>query len=137
MCFILDDEYDQPLVAEKNIICFKQTDRFFKESRFKSNYYDFNYEAKKLYAQPEPLKIHQSPNPKFHEIREGFHSYRNPYQLPSAVFIIPKGASYYVNPSHDAYVSDEIIYSGILLRKNRTLPVDLQKRLDEIMETLS
>lgn len=37
-----------------------------------------------------------------------------PWQIPNAVFVIPKGATYYYNSKYREYVSDQIAFLGFL-----------------------
>ena len=113
MCFVLDDKYLFPQVAEKDIVCYKILDR-----RTSPHQYWFEYKKNEK-TERIRLVVHQNNAVDTAWINEGYHSYKsfwqyipkydNFAQIPRAHFgiykmVIPKGTTYYENDSE--YVSE-------------------------------
>lgn len=118
MCFIIHPDYSKPLIADKNILCFKKgtlawtgiydIHRVF-VSLFRGHIYRFQ--------EPQP-KIELNSEGGF--ILEGYHSYTPEHtlvSLPACCFvsitlvkcIIPRGSTYYYNPDTHEYVSSSLM----------------------------
>lgn len=122
MCFYVNQNNPNPIIAAENIECYKVGYKTFLskaenafESQFRHYIYSLNDEQPELQLEPEydtelGLEI----------IHKGYHSYSN---LTTAIVnafsdqvvvkcIIPKGATYYYNPIRDEYVSTSIIITN-------------------------
>ena len=113
MCFYVDIDNSEELVAEDDIKCYKM---LHVDSRGKifSTVYRFAYELGEIYRVAESLKIVKEGDSGRNVIGYGFHSYIDlevaskqvyPHTvLELAVAVIPKGSRYYENETE--YVSD-------------------------------
>lgn len=132
MCFHIDPNHPNKLVAESDIICYKafcgSKDRMLKEKGiiYDDNYFysiwmQYQYNKGQLYEVENAFQItFNSFTTRSNEIIEtGFHSYIDPleYNLMAwGIFggylvkcIIPVGAEYYINEKVGEYVSNKII----------------------------
>ena len=120
MCFRIDIDHKDPLVATEDIICYKtvfEMDDDFVMSVHKR----FIYTFETLYRLGKNISVKDSVNGSF--ISEGFHSYvtlatadKSLFDLyggiPGEVTVeccIPTGSTYYYSKEYDEYVSDSII----------------------------
>ena len=107
MCFIIDFNHQKQLVADKDIICYKRSDKYTDNKTFIPEWYcDFVYKLGKRYK----TRIHEDDG----FISKGFHSYSSTKRFTQFAYryvecIIPKGSKYYFNPTDMEYVSNQII----------------------------
>ena len=108
MCFDIHDRHRAAKTAKKDVTCYKTL-----EKDRTSVHQNFKYRIGKLYRQPSKLHVFAG------EINAGFHSYSsmsmlkrkmswNDDNLRSFKCVIPKGSTYYFNPSRHEYESDSI-----------------------------
>ena len=118
MCFIINDDFKEPLIAEEDIVCYKTChESLLIQDAYISILRGFIYEKGKRYDLDKPLKIKLSDLFDSHIIENGFHSFCTyDYAKDETYYfslimecIIPKGSTYYHNPDFVEYVSDSII----------------------------
>lgn len=111
MCFYIHEKFPKPLIAKKDIVCWKVGE--VKAGLFAPEWHlNFFYREGKRKRKVR-LEVERA------EISRGYHSYttRAHAEILSMAqdvgkFIIPKGATYYKNPDEKEYVSNTIIYTG-------------------------
>ena len=138
MCFYFKDHVNQetPLVADKDILCYKVLNRFNDDKHFKSLHQGFKYSRGKTYEIPAFGADHdliKDPGVgaliNVHVITQGFHSFDSLGRAVSdadrlrwsstmicwsstmiCLFVIPKGTEYFYNSDAGEYVSKKIIF---------------------------
>jgi len=116
MCFSVHQNHRQPKTAKRDIVCYK--------TLLKGNVsviQDFKYRIGKRYVLADGLAdgLHVTVNLSLSmggDIAVGFHSYSSMRKTKAHVSrmklpyrcVIPKGSTYYFNPSRHEYVSDSI-----------------------------
>ena len=120
MCFTVHKRYPNPLVAKRDIVCYKTMFSSPGKEVFASMYRGFKYEIGKEYSLGKELRVRYETGDftcvVYRDIREGFHSFSNKKELSDAASesysrvkcIIPEGSTYYYNPDDREYVSDRI-----------------------------
>jgi hypothetical protein len=114
MCFALDENHHNVLIANKDIVCYKFLD--VDGDRIVSPYRKFIYNFNETYSTYHSLKVIND------NVHEGYHSYT---KLKIVVrqacnrniivrCIIPKGSEYYINDYDEEYVSNNIIIKEIV-----------------------
>jgi len=118
MCFekfVKSKKDNIPLIAEKDIICYKIVFKKFLGLYYKSLYRRFVYHHYKLYKCT--FDVYPALNSNYMKVEAGFHSYKDRdiaiynldvYENRGIIvkFIIPKGSKYYENARE--YVSNQI-----------------------------
>ena len=122
MCFIIDHDHPNALIAKKDIVCYKQmyTIGVGEIRIFRSPFFNFEYKFDKLYELEKPCELYEDQEPGL--IHRGFHSYAklqtarnlNTCNRIITQCIIPQGAEYYVNNYDDEYVSNKIIIKKVI-----------------------
>ena len=116
MCFYLNLNNLFPKIANRDIICYKETEDK-RNGAFISDIYPKRYKLnviqKKVFLETIPTVIGSG------AINEGYHSFSTKAHLHKycsyhGKFIIPKGTEYYYNPEHKEYVSETIIFKGFI-----------------------
>lgn len=113
MCFYIHKDHASPKIATEDIITLKTGRRKnLIPFTFKAVHMNFRYVRWKKQPQVS-LRIYHD------EIDAGYHSRSNIEAMRRLdkkgglkVMKIPKGATYYFNPTREEYVSDTIIYMG-------------------------
>lgn len=119
MCFIVDENNTEILIANKDIICYKYTyNEYIGKNGFLSMFTTFPYTFNILYKR-NVLRGTRS-NKIQHNV--GFHSYiKKPYMLNdnkrTIKCIIPKGSRYLKNPKTGEYISNMIIPIKVVANK--------------------
>lgn len=118
MCFIIRRGYEQFIIAEKDIVCYKAMVPI-SEKQARSPYMLSVYTLGRKYSRPFTIKLSR-PRRAGDQINIGYHSYstinralRETDYLSDnsciAECTIPKGSIYFVDPFHGEYVSNSII----------------------------
>lgn len=116
MCFQVDLNHPDPLVAEEDIPCIKVIN-----DDFTSFFKNYPYKLGEINPKEE-LKEIINLAPSVNYINEGYHSYYYTIQVyfpTSSSYlwvkcIIPKGTKYYKNDNTQEYVSETIIIEKVL-----------------------
>ena len=117
MCLIFEKNEDAiPKIAKKDILVFKSTDNSLSNNEFESVYLRYIYKKNHL---NKTIKIKLEQNTKLeYVIEKAYHSSKN-FNTDcyfKALFIIPKGSTYYegyansIIPINKGYASSNIVY---------------------------
>jgi hypothetical protein len=118
MCFVIDDDRPDEIIAIEDIVCYKFMDYY--DNVLRSPYRDYKYEFNQEYILNDYLRN------EYERINEGYHSYtklrvcKDEANIKHTIVrcIIPKGSRYYINNFDNQYVSDHIIIKEIIRNKD-------------------
>lgn len=122
MCFRINKETPDPLIAEEDITCWKVLYRIRGAHEFRSPYQRYRYAPD---VKHEEIELKVVPGSKYdyspEHIEEGYHSYIDRYKAEVMEWAadcvvkcaIPKGSKYYVNNTSGEYVSSNLKIIGL------------------------
>jgi hypothetical protein len=118
MCFITTRQA-RAKIATKNIICYKKEHSFNKRTGIFHSYYQSRFIYRIDVKQPVihlKKEIDRCESRDYREINAGYHSYNKKVYTVFVLgkFIIPKGTRYFENKERGEYVSETIIFKGII-----------------------
>jgi hypothetical protein len=120
MCFLVDTNNPNVLIAAEDISCYKVVSQN-KKKELISEYRYFLYHIDTLYKLDKPLKIRVC------SIEEGYHSFTKLRAVKDnkrddqiiIKCIIPQGSEYFLSNEYEEYVSTALIVKEILINKNK------------------
>jgi hypothetical protein len=118
MCLVLNDKFKK-LIAERPILCYKygsSKSKYFTPPFRDLFRYELNKETERIYINPVKAFIH---NTEVLMIEKGYHSYIKSNIITDHVFIIPKGAEYYIGRINDYYEINGYVSSSLIWLGNR------------------
>lgn len=123
MCLTVNKKLDSPLIADKQIIVFKNGDFKIPFFPFQSFFLEYSYRRFKIQKKVDLWKERKYYTNETYIVDRGYHSFNRPIMhnnLDLSVFVIPENSKYYEGYDNDdenikARVSESIVWVGNIL----------------------